>query len=200
MNVMTFTNTLNSMIAVEDIEGAVNILSSGGLVLFPTDTIWTIGCDLENTDACQKLLRLKSNLSHYGIEILVHSLKMFKNYVPSLHPKIETLLYYHTRPLSVLIQQPHRFPTLKATSESLSVRLTRDDFCQHLIQELGRPIFSSFATVNDDFIPKSFGGISSSILQNVDFVAKHRQLEKNEGHPAVVVTLSDKDELIFLRE
>jgi len=201
MNVMTFTNTPNSMIAFEDIEGAEKTLLSGGLVLFPTDTIWTVGCDLDHPEACRKLFLLKSKSSPYSIEILVHSLDMFKRYVPALHPKLETLLFYHKRPLSVVLNQDHHFPSHIFTSDqAIAVRLVRDEFSRLLIEKAGRPLLSTYATTNDDIIPSSFGGVSSSILEKMNFVAKYRQTERMMGRPAVVVTLSPRDEMIFLKE
>lgn len=201
MNVMTFTNTNNSMMASQDIQGTSKTIISGGLVLFPTDTVWSIGCDLKDPAACKSLLRLKTKTSPYGFEILVSSINMFKEYVPTLHPKLETLLFYHHRPLSVLIDPPHCFPRhVFEQNQSFAVRLVRDEFSKQVIQEIGRPVFSTYATPNDDLIPATFGTISSSILEKMDYVAKHRQSDKAKGQPAVVVALSEKDEMVFLRD
>jgi L-threonylcarbamoyladenylate synthase len=201
MNVMTYTKTHNSMMASQDIKGAAKALKSGGLVLFPTDTIWTIGCDLLDPAVCTSLLRLKKNPSPYGFEVLVNSLKMFKELAPVLHPKLETLLFYHHRPMSVLIEPPHNFPRhVFDEYQTFSVRLVHDEFACQIINEFGRPLFSTFATPDDEQIPATFGHISSSILQQMDFVAKFRQSEKNKGQPAVVVTISDNDEMVFLTD
>lgn len=201
MNVMTSTNTHNSRMATSDIQRAVKTISSGGLVLFPTDTIWTIGCDMSDPAVCKSLLRLKLKPVAYSFEVLVDSLNMFKKLVPSLHPKLETLLFYHNRPLSILVNPPHAFPRHVFERESsFAVRLVRDPYSRQLIQELGRPVFSTFATVNDKHLPGTFGSISSSVLEKMDYVAKYRQLDKIIGEPAVVVTLSENEELVFLKE
>jgi L-threonylcarbamoyladenylate synthase len=184
-----------------DIQKAVKTISSGGLALFPTDTIWTIACDMSDAAACKSLLRLKLQSSPYNFEVLVDSISMFKKFVPSLHPKLETLLFYHNRPLSVWVNPPHAFPRHVFDREtSFAVRLVRDEYSHQLIQELGKPLFSTFATVNDDHIPSTFGSISSSVLQKMDYVAKYRQSDKKKGQTAVVVALSESDELVFLKE
>lgn len=201
MNVMTSTNTHNNRMAAPDIQRAVKTISSGGLVLFPTDATWTIACDMSDPAACKSLLRLKLQASAYSFEVLVDSLSMFKQFVPSLHPKLETLLFYHGRPLSIWVNPPHAFPRHVFDREhSFAVRLVRDEYSRQLIQELGRPLFSTFATVNDEHIPGTFGSISSSILEKMDYVAKYRQSDKDQGRPAVVVTLSENGELVFLKE
>lgn len=198
---MTFTNTQKGMMAPQDIQGAAKTIASGGLALFPTDTIWTVGCDLSDPAACTSLLRLKHQPSPYGFEVLVNSLGMLKKYVPSLHPKLETLLFYHNRPLSILIPPPHLFPKHVFDQDpTFAVRLVRDEFSAQLIYETGKPLFSTFATTNDDLIPSTFGHISSSVLERMDYVAKHRQSDKNKGRPAVVVALSENDEMVFLQE
>jgi L-threonylcarbamoyladenylate synthase len=201
MNVMTSTNTHNSRMAAPDVQRAVKTISSGGLVLFPTDTIWTIGCDMWDPAACKSMLRLKSKPSAYSFEVLVDSLNMFKKFVPSLHPKLETLLFYHNRPLSILVPPPHAFPRhVFGRESSFAVRLVRDEYSLQLIQALGKPLFSTFATLNDQHIPGTFGSVSSSVLEKMDYVAKYKQSDKNQGQPAVVVSLSENDELVFLKE
>ncbi len=201
MNVLTSTNTLNSMIAHEDIAGAASVLLSGGLVLFPTDTTWMVGCDLYQEVSCQKLLQLIEKPLPFGIEILTGSLEMLKYYVPGLHPKLETLLFYHTRPLSIVLRGAHLFPeALFPPKKAVVVRIIRDPFSAKIIQELGGPILAAFPTMAGHPIPAHFGEISSSILEKMTYVARYRQTEKRAGKPPVVVTLSKKDEMVFLSE
>lgn len=201
MDILTYTNTAGSMMAIEEIDGASYVLSNGGLALFPTDTVWTIGCAIEKPSAFAKMLNLKKSPSKYGLEILVESIDRLKEFVPNLHPKLETLLFYHTRPLTIVFKHAYNFPDYLLTEEGiLSVRLVTDPFTRKLIQQLDKPIASTFATPNDELIPHSFGMVSSYIIQQMDYVVKYKQKDSNIGQPAVVITVTEEDELVFLRE
>lgn len=197
----TFTNQTSYMVQNYDLDHALLALTKGGLILYPTDTIWSIGCDATNPGTIQKLFRLKQNPSYQNVEILVDSIKMLRNYVQHLHPRIETLLIYHLRPLTVLFERAINLPkSLMGPGRTIAIRLVQDQYCRSLIEAFGKPIVATSANVHKEPLPAYFGSVSSTIIQGVDYVVKHRQQEKSHGYPSVMVKLSDKDELIFLRE
>ncbi len=197
----TYTNEKMRMAQQYDLEGALTTLRNGGVILYPTDTIWSIGCDATNPQAIEKVRRIKQNSAARSFEILVDSIQMLKNYVEHLHPKIETLLIYHVRPLTVVFDRPRNLPLdLAAPDGTAAFRLVQDEFCRQLIEHLNRPILASYASIGDLTYPVNFGAISSEIIEGVDFVVKYRQHEKAVGEPSVMVKLSRRDELIFLRE
>ena len=198
----TSTNATACMVQDYDLEGAIASLRSGDLILYPTDTIWSIGCDATNTRAIERIIKLKRAASaSLHFEILVDSLQMLKHYVNHLHPRLETLLVYHVRPLTVVLDQARNLPANLITNDgSIAIRVVQDQYCRELIKAFGHPIVATFANVIDDPIPAHFGAISSEILQGVDYVSKFRQHEKNHGQPSVMVRLSDQDELLFLRD
>ena len=88
----TLTNEVKSMVTYQEIEGAVRALENGGIILYPTDTIWSIGCDATDPVGVERVCRLKGSKSTKGFELLVDSVQMLKEYIEHLHPKIETLL------------------------------------------------------------------------------------------------------------
>lgn len=201
MDVWMDKNSAEQMMAFDEIEGARKVLTSGGLALLPTDTVWCLGCSIFDQKSYDRMLLLKDRLSPFGPEIVVDSLKRLKAYIPGLHPKLETLLIYHTRPLTILFPQKHGFPAfVNGSASGIAVRVATDPFCKALIQAIDAPIITSFASSDDNDYPKSFGMISSSILKSVDYVARYQQKEKVQHMPAVVIQLSDKEEVIFLRE
>ena len=198
---MTSTNEMIGMVQNYDLDGAVNTLLNGGLILYPTDTIWGIGCDATNEAAVDKVYELKKRDRSKPLIILVDSISMLKQYVAHLHPRIETLLTYHVRPLTVVYENAINLPAnLTGADNSIAIRIVKDPFCNALISAFGRPLVSTSANVSNEPFPSNFGSVSSEIIQGVDYVVKHRQNEKVNGQPSVMVKLSDKEELIFLRD
>lgn len=197
----TYTNEKLRMVQEYDIKGALMTLQQGGIILYPTDTIWSIGCDATNTRAIEKVYHIKQKPNAKGVEILVNSLQMLRDYVVHLHPKLETLLVYHTRPLTVVFDKPRNLPpNAIAPDGTVAIRVVQDEFCRSLITELGKPLLASFASTHEGTFPVNFGVISSEIIEQVEFVVKYRQNEKMMHEPSVMVKLTKRDELVFLRE
>ena len=184
----------------DKIEDIITILENGGIILYPTDTIWGIGCDALNEEAVQKIYTLKSRPQDKPLTVLVHSIEMLKKYVPEIHPRIETLHTYHTQPLTVVYENAIEFPDLLlGENNSAGIRIVKDEFCHALIRSFGRPIVSTSANISNEAFPNNFGEISSPILEGVDYVARHRQEEKDNPAPSVVARYDKNGELIILR-
>ncbi len=185
-----------------DIEGALHTLDNGGIVLFPTDTVWSLGCDAQDPAAIKRLLRLVRASDASGAEVLTYSLDKMKSLIRHLHPRLETLLHFHQRPLTVLVDGVRRLPAeALRPSGQIAVRIVRDPFCSYLLQAFDRPVFSTFAAPAGRAYPTSFGNISSEIIQGCNHVVRYRQMERSPGEPSVMVRLSEEtEELEFLRE
>lgn len=197
----TYTKEKLRMVQEYDIKGALMTLQQGGILLFPTDTVWSIGCDVTQTQAVEKVCNLKQKPTARGFELLVDSIQMLRDYVVHLHPKIETLLLYHARPLTVVFDKARNLPAnALAPDGSIAIRVIQDEFCRSLITELGKPLLATFASMHEGTFPVNFGGISSEVIEKSDFVVKYRQNEKGMGEPSVMIKLSKRDEIIFLRE
>ncbi|MBK6931366.1 MAG: Sua5/YciO/YrdC/YwlC family protein [Saprospirales bacterium] len=185
----------------DDISDIVRLLGEGGVICYPTDTIWGIGCDATNETAVTRLSALKGHAPEKGYILLVDSLEMLKRYVSRIHPRIETLLAYHQRPLSVIYEHVHGLPaSVKNSNGSVAIRLTRDEFCCALIGALGRPLVSTAAAKHGEPYPPTFGAISSEILGGVDYVVKYRQDDKEPHEPSAIAYLDRHKELEFIRE
>ena len=198
---MTFTNERAPMVQNYDLEGVLNALRSGKLILYPTDTVWSIGCDAHNVRAIAQLRKIKNTPVNEGLEILVSSIEMLKQYVAHLHPRLETLLIYHVRPLTVIYEQGRQLPnSILDVTGKVSIRLVQDDYCRALIETLGRPIVAETASLREGYYPDSFGTISSDVIEQVDFVARHRRTDRIRSELSVVVRLDKDDELEFLRD
>lgn len=179
------------------------ILENGGTILYPTDTIWGIGCDATNAMAVDKIYSLKQRDRSKPFVMLVSSLEMLQDYVVHVHPRIETLLLYHLKPLTIIYEKAKNLPPIMtAPGGSIAIRIPQDEFCRNLIETFGKPLVATSANVSDQPFPSHFGEISSDILQGVDHVVRYRQRDKNMSAPSVIAKLADpvRAELEFLRE
>jgi len=185
----------------DDISEIVRLLENGGIICYPTDTIWGIGCDATNEAAVARISALKGRPPEKGYVVLVSSIEMLKEFVPKVHPRLETLLAYHTRPLTIIYERNVRLPVFsKAPGGSAAIRVVQDEFCRELINALGKPIISTSANISGEPYPPTFGGVSSEILGSVDYVVKYRQDDKEPGEPSAIAKLDRHMELEFLRE
>ena len=197
----TSTNGRAIMVQNYDLESALETLQSGGLILYPTDTVWSIGCDATNLRAVGRIRQLKKTDDALGLEILVSSIDMLRRYVAHLHPRIETLLLYHLRPLTVAYRQGRNLPnSILDENGQVAIRLAQDEYCRQLITRLGKPVVATEADLRLGYYPDSFGAISSDVIERVDYVSKYRRSDKIPAQPSVMARLSPRDELEFLRE
>ena len=197
----TFTKTANSMVQLYDLEPILNSLENGGTILYPTDTIWGIGCDATNAVAVEKVYALKRQERHHPFILLVSSIEMLKMYVDRVHPRIETLLLFHERPLTIIYPNAKNLaPNAIAADLSVAIRIPHDPFCKELIENFGRPIVATSANIEDAPFPNHFGEISSAVIIGVDHVVKHRRMDKEMNQPSVIARLDEQGELEFLRE
>ena len=189
------------MILVKDsISEICKLLDKGKIILYPTDTIWGIGCDATNESAINRLYHIKNRDFSKPLIILVNSIEMIKDYVVDLHPRIETLLTLHNRPLTLVHPKSKNLPSvLSGGSSSIGIRIAQDLFCQELISAFGKPIVSSSGNMSDQPFPRNFGEISSEIIKQADYVVKFRQEDKTLAEPSVVATYDSSGELVFLR-
>lgn len=196
-----FNDTLPVSNALPGLEDALDVLESGGLILYPTDTIWAIGCDATQAAAVQRIYELKQRSADQPFISLVGSMQMLRKFVPNLHPRLETLLHYHFRPLTLVYDQVEGLPAQsRAHDGSVAFRIPQDNFCRELVNRFGKPIIATAAHVQHERVPQHFGEISSTILAGVDLVVKYRQKERYIGEPSVIAKLSVREELEFIRE
>ena len=189
------------MLLTSELDRIVNALDHGQSILFPTDTIWGIGCDATNELAVDQIFEIKNRPKNKPFVVLVDSITMLRQYVKEVHPRIETLLHYHTRPLTVIY--PHKGGIARNTvgaDDTVAIRVTLDPFCQDLIRHLGRPVIATSANVSEEPFPKSFQEISNEVKEKVDLIVDYRTEMGMDNEPSCIVKLSERAELVFLRD
>ncbi|MFZ2897658.1 MAG: Sua5/YciO/YrdC/YwlC family protein [Saprospiraceae bacterium] len=194
-------NDYLSLLPKTDMEELIKTLRNGGLILFPSDTTWAIGCDATNPAAIRRLRKLKDRSAAQPFVILADSIDMLKKHVRHVHPRIETLLYFHQRPLTIVYEEPIGLPAEVLSPEgTAAIRVVQDDFCKSFIQAFGRPVIATTPCRDGAPIPRHFGEIQSDILTGVDWVAKHRQKDRQFEPLSVIARLDLHEELEFLRD
>jgi L-threonylcarbamoyladenylate synthase len=188
------------MFEKDKIEDIISVLSKGGLILYPTDTIWGIGCNACDLKAINRIYQLKQRATSKNFVVLVDSIEMLKKYVREVPPRIETLLSYHTRPLTMVFDEARNLPeNLIASDNTIAVRIVQDAFCQDLIGTYGFPLVATSANISGQPYPANFGEINSDIIKGVDYIVKIRRHEKSIGQPSVIAKIMEDGELDFLR-
>ena len=183
-----------------DIQKCIKIMQSGGIILYPTDTIWGIGCDAINPEAVKKIYQLKNREEKKSMIILVSDESMIKNYVSNPSSKILSLISSATKPTTAIFKNAIHLPSQLINEDgSIAIRIVRDNFCRELIQRLKKPIVSTSANISGEPYPNNFQQISAAIKNGVDYIVQHRQNDLEIKSPSSIIRLSDEDEIEVLR-
>ena len=184
----------------EDIQNCINTLREGGIILYPTDTVWGIGCDASNPQAIQKIYDLKGRTSSKALITLVGSEVMLERTVLNMPEISWDLIESANRPLTLIYDEVKGIaPNAIAEDGSCGIRLAKDTFCQQLIQRLAKPIISTSANVSGEETPKNFRSISDTILKGVDFVVNYRQNEATSQKSSNIIKLKNNGEIKIIR-
>ncbi len=185
---------------IEDINSAVEVLKKGGLILYPTDTIWGIGCDATNSKAVEKIYSIKKRPDNKSMLILLDREDKLSQYVDV--PDIAwDIIRVNDKPLTIIYPGAVNLAeNLIAEDGSVGIRITRDEFCTRLIREFGKPVVSTSANVSGSKWPANFGEIDGSIKQAVDYVVKHRQSNTGKANPSGIIKLGPGGEVKVIRE
>ncbi len=177
-----------------------DLLLNDGIILLPTDSVWGICCDATRPSAIHRVLKLKQQPEGKGLVTLVSDIKMLKDFVPTIQPRLETLIALHQRPLTVLFNDVISLPeSLMGPDRLIALRVVKDPFIQDLIRTIGHPLVASTAGLWGDLAPAHFGAISSHILENVDYVALWRRKERDEREVSIIVRMNGHLDLDFIR-
>ena len=198
---MTATQAAGFMIQRYDLEGAADVLDHEGLILLPTDTLWCLACVADDPVALERMRRVKAANSLQPYEVLFSDLEMLKQQAPRLHPRLETLLIHHRRPITVLTTAGQGIhSSAQLANGQMAARVTADNYCRHLIRVLGKPLATIPAFFSDSPFPDHFGRIRSDIIEAVDYVSHYRPKERLSGMPTIIVRIDQQEELEFIRE
>ena len=183
-----------------ELDDIIPFLRNGGLILFPTDTIWGIGCDALNEVAVRKVFDLKKQAFDKKLVLLVSDVEMLHHYVSNIHPKINAINDYHEKPVTIIYNHPRNLPDFNISEDgTVAIRIVKDEFCQAIIKALGAPIVATIASLDNETFPANFNQVSRTIKEGVNYIVRYRQNETAKNQPSVMVRLTNKEELNFIR-
>lgn len=153
---------------------AIQTLKSGGVLLYPSDTIWGLGCDVRNDQAIDKILELKNRPASKGLIVLISKMEQLSEYVEQVPDLAWDLVEFAEDPLTIIYPKGKNVsPSLLGPDGSIAIRLVKDEFCKGLIYRYQRAIVSTSANLSGEPSPLNFAGIAPSIVDGVDYVLKN---------------------------
>ena len=162
-----------------NLEQSIETLKSGGTILYPTDTIWGLGCDATNEAACLKIIELKNRPDNKSFIVLVDGFPMLEKYVPEFHSVCYDLADLADKPLTIIYPNAKGLAqSVLAENGSVGIRITKDPICLKLIRSIRKPIVSTSANLSGTPNPTTFSEIAKEIITNVDAVLEERTNEK----------------------
>ena len=183
-----------------DIEESLKILRDGGLILYPTDTVWGIGCDATNADAVDSVYALKQRSDEKAVIILLADEKEIANYVTQPDPKIFDYIKGVHKPTTFIYEGATGLAKNMIQKDgTIAIRITNDAFCKQLITRFGKPIVSTSANVSGYPPPVSFEDIDIIIKNGVDYIVQHRQDDVTPAVPSAVVKWNADGSLTIIR-
>jgi L-threonylcarbamoyladenylate synthase len=183
----------------QSIKEAVLVLHQKGSILYPTETVWGIGCDATDTEAVAKIYKIKERSREKSLIVLVSDINMLNAYVGALNKRILKTIISYPKPLTII------YPNVKNLAENVynkdgtvAIRLIKHAFCKTLISEFAKPIVSTSANISGYPTPKSFNSVSSYILNRVDYVV-NLQFSEGSGISSTIARITDNDEITIVR-
>lgn len=183
-----------------DINLCLETLNKGGLILYPTDTIWGIGCDATKSEAIKKIYELKNREEKKSLITLVSDENMIRNYVSNPPGILLKYISHAQKPTTIIFKDAINLPQrLISDDGSIAMRIPKDDFCIQLIKQLGKPLVSTSANISGEKFPQNFSEVSQVIKNGVDFIVQHRQHDNSENSPSSIIRLNEKGDIEIIR-
>lgn len=183
----------------KEISNALKVLQDGGLLLYPTDTVWGIGCDATNPEAVKKIFQLKGREDQKALICLVADDRMLSRYVKEIPKVAYDIFEISEEPITIIYDEAQNLAdNLIAADKSIGIRIPNDDFCFQLLRRFGKPIVSTSANVSGEPTPISYKEITPFILKGVDYIVNlHR--EKISTKPSSIIKLSANGKVKIIR-
>ena len=184
----------------QELNNALKILEQGGLIVYPTDTIWGIGCDATNFDAIQKIYKLKQREESKSMISIVCDFDMLQTYIEKVPQAASDILENTIKPTTIIYDNPVKVSkNIIAEDNTLAIRVIKEGFAHELIKKFNKPIVSTSANISNRPSPTSFKEIDEEILKGVDYVVNLPNLN-NSTQASAIIKLSNDGVVNFIRE
>lgn len=184
----------------EDVEKALEVLRGGGVIVYPTDTVWGLGCDATNEKAVEKIYRIKKRADSKSMLTLLDSESRLPSYIREVPEIAWELIEVTDTPLTIIYPDARNLAVnLLAEDGSAGIRITSDPFCQALISRLKKPLVSTSANISGETAPSIFSEISDEILSQADYIVKWRQEDMARSKPSSIIKLGHGGVITIIR-
>jgi L-threonylcarbamoyladenylate synthase len=183
-----------------EVHNAFEVIKNGGIILYPTDTVWGIGCDATNEEAVKKIYALKEREESKSMIVLMNGDKMMYNVFKEIPETAWQILDLSENPTTLILDNPRNVAkNIIASDNTLGVRIVKEPFCFKLLERMKKPIVSTSANISGMFTPKSFKDISPEIIKGVDYVV-NLEREKICNKPSTIIKLSLDNQVKIIRK
>lgn len=184
-----------------EIENTVRVLDEGGVIIYPTDTVWGLGCDALNSRAVDRVYKIKKRNEQKSLIILLDSIESLYKYVAKVPDITTDLITMLDAPITVIYDNARNLPrNVAAPDGTIAIRVVKDEFCLALIKELGKPIISTSANISGEPTPLVFKQISPDILKEADYVVKLFHDQFNRAKASTIIRLFENGTYHVVRE
>ena len=185
----------------EEVEKCVSLLKEGKVILYPTDTVWGIGCGATNEEAITRVYRIKRRNEKKSMIILLDSMQLLPMYVQKIPLIAWDLLAHVTRPTTFVYQSAYNLPEkLVHEDGTIAIRIVQNDFCRKVIRALGRPLVSTSANIAGEPTPQTFDKISQEVISQMDYVVSQEQSTSVEFKPSRLIKFLDDYNFTIIRD
>ena len=183
-----------------DIVQCLKTLSAGGLILYPTDTVWGIGCDATNAEAVKKVYQLKQRDDSKALIVLIDSADHLDHYVVDVPMIARELIDVAVKPLTIIYEGAFNLaPNVLGEKDSVGIRIPNDEFCHRLCERYGKPIVSTSANVSGLPTARTFADIDADIVKAVDYVVEYRRGDTTPHQPSNIIMLGRDSSFKIIR-
>ena len=185
----------------EEIKKTIEVLRSGGIILYPTDTVWGIGCDATNKEAVKRIFEIKKRVDTKAMLVLIDSPAKLQAYVEEIPDMAWDLIELTEKPLTIIYPGAKNLAeNLIADDKTVGIRVTGEEFSRKLCSQFRKPIVSTSANISGKPTPANFSQISESIKNAVDYVVNYRQNDISQPKPSSIIKLGKGNLIQIIRE
>lgn len=191
----------NIAVMEKEIEAALEVLRNGGVILYPTDTVWGIGCDATDEKAVERIYALKRSENKHSMLVLCRDADMIVRYVDKAPGIAFEVMEMADKPLTLILEGAVGVaPNLIPDEGTLGVRVPDHEFCRQLLRRFGKPIVSTSANISGEPAPKELKEVCREIIDGVDFVVNPRFQGRPTGKPSSIVAFGPRGEVKIIRK
>lgn len=184
-----------------DVTASLEVLRTGGLILYPTDTIWGIGCDATDEAAVKRIFALKQRPESKSLVILLADVRDLLKYVANPHPETGDMIAGFDRPTTIIYEGALGLaPSAVNEDGTVAIRIVQEPFCRHLVKRLRKPLISTSANISGQPSPASFKDIDPIIKNGVDYAVNYRQTENTASRPSRIIKMMKDGSIQVIRE